>query len=90
MLDLTIEEKIYLNACANNGVQKGREDVLRNLKLTYTIGNGAIKDDVKPLIKRVESMSNSEYEELMAQMPFETWLPDDMLHDEILDYGDEE
>lgn len=90
MQDFTIEEKIYLNACTNNGIQTEKEDVLRDLKLTYTIGDGVTKGDVKPLIKRIEDMSDSDYAELVAGLPFETWLPEDMLHEEILDYGDGE
>lgn len=90
MQNWTMEEMVFLNAGANNGVQKGREDMIRNLKLTYAIGNDDIKEDVKPLIKKIENLSDAEYEELAAQIPFDTGVPEDVLHAEVIDTYEEE
>lgn len=85
MNELTLEEQIYLNASSNNGIQRDRADVVKNLKLTYAIGNDLIKADVRPLIHKIETMDDEEFAKLTAQLPFETGVPEDTLHEEILD-----
>lgn len=85
----TLEEMIYLNASADNGIQKNKQEVLRNLKLTYAIGNDIIKGEVQQLINKIENTSDAEFETIVAHMPFDTGLSEDMLHEEIVDTSED-
>lgn len=90
MLDFTIEEMIYLNASTNNGLEKDRKEVIRNLKLTYATINDSEKDDVRELIHTVERLNDKEYKKLISRIPFDTGVPDDVLHEEIIDTYEED
>lgn len=80
--NFSIEEEIYLNANANNGLEKDKKNVVRNLKLNYAIANDSMKAEIKPLIKFVENLSDADFNELISLMPFETGVPEDILHEE--------
>ena len=88
MNNLTIEDEIYLNASANSGLEKDKKKVIQNLKLNYAIAGEEMKGQLKGLIRYVEGMSQADFDELISQMPFETGVPDDILHEETYDYDE--
>lgn len=89
-VDMTIEEQSFLNTASKGEEQKEREEILHNLKLIFENLNNALKEDIQVLIKRIQTMSDSEYETIVEEIPFETGLQDDMIQEEIPNYGDEE